>query len=1218
LRQGSLVSLGDLYDAHSESILHRSFLKTNALPPGCVEIKEAPGLSYKYTTADSLEEKCSSLDVSAELGLSALCGRLKGGWCCEYLSKKKTSNRVRQASTICITPTKTEKLRLEEENLKDCLDLTALHTPGATHIILSIEWGARTLITVKESTENSNTGSNIGGKLRINPLGGPTNLTRKDDSMSSAPPPARGGIVSRIAKRIGEVYVNGRVESENMLDSTTTALDFEIAADVANWESGGIPKSFDGVMKFLEHIPAFIKTVNDGKGVPMTFHLLPIAEAARMFNVELQHDTLVRRLDRDYLNRSIELLEQLSTKTRNLEEYHTLVEEHSFCVPKKYIRKAEKGLKRAEDEEESFKSKLYEAIVSIRNGDKDMSHLREILRRYSSTSDALTDYSSNVSASDDDEDSLLNRYQDKMFFADFVRDAGAEYIRHSQLGGAIARNGTGDLGDLYILHFNETVQSKPGWTKERQTLIELLNNQTGQYQLLVVDYDVPKPGALDKAFIQQLRCGRVIVENVTEHLNELAQLCLLRCQDGGEVDRSRGVVPPSGRRDVRIPCPGGDCFEGNTLRWACSTCRGPVSYGVTDEHFYCRCSRYLSSDAEFRCNRAKHGPAYARYTEQHLSEQLKAITEEDEYNILIIGRTGVGKSMFINALLNYVMFESLDDALAENEPLQYKIPCSFTFQDEQRKDHEVVVGKTSKWEIFSNIGKSSTQNATTYCFRLDGKIFRLIDTPGIGDTEGKDKDRKNTENILRMLSEVGKLNAILYLLPVNATRGDESFKACMSEILCRLHRDMAKRILFGFTNANGMNYTLGATQKPLDDMLKTLQTGISRGPLNQFFFDSMGFMYLATYKQTKMRMAGEKETYSLAWAKSAEAAHRLLERVYLDYGTAQDVDTTLKLNWADNFLSGMATPLSVFTESMRKTEKDWEALERKWTEKGVKAENLKEFNMILTVPFRYNLPTRRMVCCNPSCTTQVRNVDGHLETRYTTICHDNCTQNAPEGSKGHPEVQYCYPFRRWIFFSGWDCDRNSCKHPWKDHMKISYELRIKKIASDAEISEIQDIRDKRTDVRKERTLVQAALVLFQVYLSRNALGKAESHYNATVSYLDRSISVARQNDRPDEAGELERQKAEHLGEVKAFERAIDAGNKLVPDERAVEEAVREMKAMKHFGKYVSDAVGPTPTKLENRPFIWVEIKSSAKKPYWFLWSRSSDASDGKGGAGAAG
>jgi hypothetical protein len=66
----------------------------------------------------------------------------------------------------------------------------------------------------------------------------------------------------------------------------------------------------------------------------------------------------VKLLNRDYLNHSIELLKQLSIKTCNLEKYYTLIKEHLFYVPKKHI-------KRVEDNEESFKSKLYKVIVSI-------------------------------------------------------------------------------------------------------------------------------------------------------------------------------------------------------------------------------------------------------------------------------------------------------------------------------------------------------------------------------------------------------------------------------------------------------------------------------------------------------------------------------------------------------------------------------------------------------------------------------------------------------------------------------------------------------------------------------------------------------------------------------------------------------------------------------------------------------------------------------------
>jgi hypothetical protein len=73
----------------------------------------------------------------------------------------------------------------------------------------------------------------------------------------------------------------------------------------------------------------------------------------------------VKLLNRDYLNHSIELLKQLSIKTCNLEKYYTLIKEHLFYVPKKHIKRVERGLKRVKDKEESFKSKLYKVIVSI-------------------------------------------------------------------------------------------------------------------------------------------------------------------------------------------------------------------------------------------------------------------------------------------------------------------------------------------------------------------------------------------------------------------------------------------------------------------------------------------------------------------------------------------------------------------------------------------------------------------------------------------------------------------------------------------------------------------------------------------------------------------------------------------------------------------------------------------------------------------------------------
>ena len=57
------------------------------------------------------------------------------------------------------------------------------------------------------------------------------------------------------------------------------------------------------------------------------------------------------------------------------------------------------------------------------------------------------------------------------------------------------------------------------------------------------------------------------------------------------------------------------------------------------------------------------------YDDNHLHELLKNLEPNEEYNILLLGGTGVGKSTFLNAFVNYLAFDSLDDALSDPRPL---------------------------------------------------------------------------------------------------------------------------------------------------------------------------------------------------------------------------------------------------------------------------------------------------------------------------------------------------------------------------------------------------------------------------------------------------------------------------------------------------------------------------------------------------------------------
>ncbi|KAE9547313.1 hypothetical protein FO519_009475, partial [Halicephalobus sp. NKZ332] len=59
------------------------------------------------------------------------------------------------------------------------------------------------------------------------------------------------------------------------------------------------------------------------------------------------------------------------------------------------------------------------------------------------------------------------------------------------------------------------------------------------------------------------------------------------------------------------------------------------------------------------------------------------ITNENIFNVLVIGQSGVGKSTLLNALKNYLTYETAKEALEGD--LQYIIPCKFAVYDEDYK-----------------------------------------------------------------------------------------------------------------------------------------------------------------------------------------------------------------------------------------------------------------------------------------------------------------------------------------------------------------------------------------------------------------------------------------------------------------------------------------------------------------------------------------------------
>lgn len=149
-------------------------------------------------------------------------------------------------------------------------------------------------------------------------------------------------------------------------------------------------------------------------------------------------------------------------------------------------------------------------------------------------------------------------------------------------------------------------------------------------------------------------------------------------------------------------------------------------------------------------------------------------------------------------MTNYFEYSHFDDA--EKGPMKFLIPAHFTITDENFNQVKVELGSDSNES--RETGKAATQFAKSHHIQVGNNIsLHIIDTPGIGDPEGFDKDKQNFQNTIKYISSFKDLNGICVLLKPNNARLDLHFRYCFKELLVHLHKNAAPNIVFCFTNS---------------------------------------------------------------------------------------------------------------------------------------------------------------------------------------------------------------------------------------------------------------------------------------------------------------------------------------------------------------------------------------------------------------------------------
>ena len=165
---------------------------------------------------------------------------------------------------------------------------------------------------------------------------------------------------------------------------------------------------------------------------------------------------------------------------------------------------------------------------------------------------------------------------------------------------------------------------------------------------------------------------------------------------------------------------------------------------------------------------------------------------EESISILFVGQSGTGKSTFINAYVNHLL------GITSNDDIRYKL----------------ILGDKTKEKDQT---KSQTDFITIYNVRspkYNNKLFKLIDTPGAGDTRNNneetnsrvDQDQKEKE-FLTMYNDlfskdIGQLNCITFVVKASENRENEFQKKIIKSITNLFAGDIDKNCLAILTHVD--------------------------------------------------------------------------------------------------------------------------------------------------------------------------------------------------------------------------------------------------------------------------------------------------------------------------------------------------------------------------------------------------------------------------------
>ena len=527
-----------------------------------------------------------------------------------------------------------------------------------------------------------------------------------------------------------------------------------------------------------------------------------------------------------------------------------------------------------------------------------------------------------------------------------------------------------------------------------------------------------------------------------------------------------------------------------------------------------------------------------------------------------MGTTGVGKSTWINAFANYFKYPTLEEAKAS--PKVCLIPTSFQLTDKNFETYQICTGKDKNEKHES--GQSATRYPKTYVFRSEDFTLNLIDTPGIGDTDGVDQDEKNFQYILDHIANVEELHGICILLKSNEARLTAMFEYCITKLLTYLHKDACKNIVFCFTHCRSTNYLPGDTKSSLATLLEKKAVDIKLNRETVYCIDNEAVRYLAAVKQGQGILFGESEEKAVAesWNLAVNEFDRLKEHFTLFQ--PHPVLNSLSINDARNTILVVMKPLAEITKFIQETLISIVNQENDLSATKDANDTLKEIHKVQQkIKKTVSLKWPQIVCTAEKCKRR----DFDESAGETEFC---CSKD-------------CKPLHKLKLF-GKSKLCKTCRCPKNTHERIAYKIvdteispaddtvEMQVIINECDINakhdHLQELKLQKTELEDEQKQIINTTANFACFLDRYAI---TPYYDGMDKYLDYFIH---NNSNTETTESLDKIRQRYHEEVDILKKNISENKAksylelLSPVD--IKTRMQSLYKMKHYGNIIKDCV----------------------------------------------